>query len=438
MATTFPTFQRLRVAGWRQFASIDIEFHPRLTVLTGANGAGKSTLLNILATHLGASRPYLSVPQKDGEGIIRFSSGIFQLPRNFVTLVSSWLMPTTQPGLGQVGEIGYSNGITGRLRVPPQANVQYSAQVEQQQQVMGFHIGSHRMLPTYQTIPHIPFVGIEPDNAFGMLSGEAHARYAGGNTNSSMIFQIKNMIAAWAAMGEGNSVLAPNPRQLKAYEGLTELLRVVIPKELGFLSLAIRPPEVVVVTRSGEFLIDAASGGLTTLIEIASLIYVCSIRSDIDGSRFVVTIDEPENHLHPSLQRSLLPTLVEAFPQVQFVIATHSPFMVSSLRDSSVYVLRHSELDGATPSLPISSRRIVSERLDYQHRAGTASEVLRDVLGVPTTLPEWVEKELASVVEKYRSKQIDESTLAALKTDLKIAGLNDLFGEALLTLGRGK
>src|ERR1700684_3254096 len=47
-----------------------------------------------------------------------------------------------------------------------------------------------------------------------------------------------------------------------------------------------------------------------------------------------------ENHLHPSLQRSLFVKLVEAFPLTQFIIATHSPFIVSGLKDSNVYVLR--------------------------------------------------------------------------------------------------
>jgi hypothetical protein len=33
-------FSRLTLNNWRQFSQINIEFHPRLTVLTGANGSG--------------------------------------------------------------------------------------------------------------------------------------------------------------------------------------------------------------------------------------------------------------------------------------------------------------------------------------------------------------------------------------------------------------
>ena len=46
-------FQELKIAGWRQFGSVHIEFHPRATIITGANGSGKTTLLSILSQHFG-------------------------------------------------------------------------------------------------------------------------------------------------------------------------------------------------------------------------------------------------------------------------------------------------------------------------------------------------------------------------------------------------
>ncbi|WP_419836937.1 AAA family ATPase [Streptomyces brasiliscabiei] len=53
--------------------------------------------------------------------------------------------------------------------------------------------------------------------------------------------------------------------------------------------------------------------------------------------------DEPENHLHPSMQRTLVPTLLAAFPNVRFIVATHSPFVVTSTREAYVYALRRTE-----------------------------------------------------------------------------------------------
>jgi cell division septum initiation protein DivIVA len=55
-------------------------------------------------------------------------------------------------------------------------------------------------------------------------------------------------------------------------------------------------------------------------------------------SGFVV-IDEIDAHLHPSLQRKVLPFLSELFPKIQFIVSTHSPFVISSESDSVVYDL---------------------------------------------------------------------------------------------------
>ncbi|MFL1399228.1 AAA family ATPase, partial [Acinetobacter baumannii] len=61
-----------------------------------------------------------------------------------------------------------------------------------------------------------------------------------------------------------------------------------------------------------------------SIIDLAWQIFLYSH----DKDEFVVTIDEPENHLHPSMQRSLLNDFVKAFPKAQFIVVTHSPFIV--------------------------------------------------------------------------------------------------------------
>lgn len=53
---------------------------------------------------------------------------------------------------------------------------------------------------------------------------------------------------------------------------------------------------------------------------------------------FTVLIDEPETHLHPQWQRTFLPSLITALnehapgsPQIQFLVATHSPLVLASM-----------------------------------------------------------------------------------------------------------
>lgn len=58
----------------------------------------------------------------------------------------------------------------------------------------------------------------------------------------------------------------------------------------------------------------------------------------------IVLIDEPETHLHLALQRQIMPILTKLFPNVQFVVATHSPFILSSLPNAVAYDLEHKEI----------------------------------------------------------------------------------------------
>ena len=49
----------------------------------------------------------------------------------------------------------------------------------------------------------------------------------------------------------------------------------------------------------------------------------------------IVLIDELDLHLHPSLQQDVLLRLTHTFPEIQFVIATHSPLVVTNLRQDA-------------------------------------------------------------------------------------------------------
>ena len=53
----------------------------------------------------------------------------------------------------------------------------------------------------------------------------------------------------------------------------------------------------------------------------------------------VVLIDEVETHLHIELQRKILPFLTKFFPRLQFIVSTHSPYVLTSLSNVVVYDL---------------------------------------------------------------------------------------------------
>lgn len=57
----------------------------------------------------------------------------------------------------------------------------------------------------------------------------------------------------------------------------------------------------------------------------------------------IVLIDEIETHLHIALQKQILPFLTKVFPKIQFVVTSHSPFVLNSISNAVVYDLELNE-----------------------------------------------------------------------------------------------
>lgn len=58
----------------------------------------------------------------------------------------------------------------------------------------------------------------------------------------------------------------------------------------------------------------------------------------------IVLIDEIETHLYLELQRNILPFLTNFFPNIQFVVTSHSPFVLSSISNTVIYDLENQTL----------------------------------------------------------------------------------------------
>ena len=56
-------------------------------------------------------------------------------------------------------------------------------------------------------------------------------------------------------------------------------------------------------------------------------------------SQGIVLIDEIESHLHIDMQKKILPFLTRFFPRVQFIVSTHSPFVLNSIPNAIIYDL---------------------------------------------------------------------------------------------------
>lgn len=404
-------FTKLKLNNWRQFESVEIDFHERLTVLTGANGSGKTTVLKLLSKHFGWQDRFVSTATKDKKsGVVQFWNGFW-----------ASLFASTQVNEDEIGELGYTSGSVTKLYAPRSVGNQFDINIRSQEQINGVFLPSHRSVFFYQRVDDIRTVPLNRDEIFNTYSGEVRNRYYGNHSNRSLSYFLKQHLISLATFGEGNKYVAGNDKAKQLFEGFQEILKIILPPQLGFERLGIEIPEVNLVTKSGTFSIDAASGGVAAIIDIAWQIYM---HADPTES-FVVTIDEPENHLHPEMQRFLLSSLLEAFPKAQFVISTHSPLIISSVEDSKVYVFDYNE-----------SNRVKSTFLDFVNKAGTSNQVLRDALGISTSMPIWVESKVKNISEKY--KTLNESNYAQFRQEMKEIGLADLIPETLAKIVEGQ
>lgn len=235
---------------------------------------------------------------------------------------------------------------------------------------------------------------------------------------------MKNTLLGWVINGYGvrsqtKTIMPPDPMQIRNFEGFRDALRLLLPPSLGFEDIEVRDYEIVFICNGGadEFLLETASGGISALIDIAWQIFMFDTD---EKAPFTVVVDEMENHLHPSMQRTLLPSLLSAFPHAKFIVTTHSPLIVTSVEDANVYALRYDD-----------SKKVRSHLLDFKSEVMNAIDVLDEVLGVSTTLPPWAVNKLSSILKRHSSLDPTSESLAELRVELGHAGLSRLFPEAV-------
>ena len=101
-----------------------------------------------------------------------------------------------------------------------------------------------------------------------------------------------------------------------------------------------------IIQKNKKFTFQNLSSGYQAIFDIYADLLMRTELFDItpDELTGVVLIDEIDAHLHISLQKIILPFFINSFPKVQFIVSTHSPFVISSSSNTVIYDLTTQEL----------------------------------------------------------------------------------------------
>jgi predicted ATP-binding protein involved in virulence len=89
------------------------------------------------------------------------------------------------------------------------------------------------------------------------------------------------------------------------------------------------------------FGLNHLSSGFSSVLAIYThLLMKCELdKISKDSLKGIAIIDEIDAHLHVTLQKRVFSFFSNAFPSIQFIISTHSPFVIQSVDDSIIYNL---------------------------------------------------------------------------------------------------
>ena len=103
-----------------------------------------------------------------------------------------------------------------------------------------------------------------------------------------------------------------------------------------------------ILTKGKEFKFTELSDGFAAVLDIiVDLILKMQHKNQLTRAyecEGIVLVDEIETHLHLELQKVIMPLLTEIFPNIQFIVTTHSPFVLSSLSNAVAFDLEHQEI----------------------------------------------------------------------------------------------
>ena len=366
------------------FEHLELDFnHNSISVLTAVNGKGKTTILSHIVDALyELARSHYSNEFEGRENkYYRISASMFNLVSNKPSFVYFRFINDGDKVdyidiRNKCSKKDYDNAINIVDKIPFN---KFANSIENQSNIKYWHIESEKEDHIHSVfdnniITYFPSYRYETPS---YLSGSYNiktdykidTRFSGYLKNPievvSGIRQIANwimdVVLDWETYKQTQQIQFPdgetrtvdNSPEVTIWNNLNEVLRDTLSSKniKGLIRIGIGKRNSagtrisVVTDNNGE--ISTISPNLFSLSSGESAILCCfgeilrqadEIRpnillNDIQG---IVLIDEVDKHLHIRLQKEILPKLFKLFPNIQFIVSSHSPFLNMGLADEAL------------------------------------------------------------------------------------------------------
>lgn len=405
--------KQLKLQGFRGFHELTLDFNPNSpTVIIGENGVGKSSILDALAILLSHYTTPVYNPEKPtskrlltDEDIKHQSSHVFieiKIQQHHQELIWSFkkykiiyelpLLKTTQ-----------SDELTDELE-------NFVKKTQQQ-----LNENSQNNLPLIvcysvsRSVLDIP-LRIKSSDAFPIQSvyKECLSPTAINFRTFFDWFRTKEDL-------ENEQIRDDNNYRDKQLEAVRMAIYALIPE---FTNIRIRrSPLRMTVNKNGqELIISQLSDGEKCLLamvgDIARRLGIANpnLVNPLEGEG-IVLIDEIELHLHPQWQEKIIPQLTKTFPNVQFIITTHSPIVLSYIQPENIYLLKNTE-NGIIAENPQTSfgRDIV--------------EIVENIMGI-SSRPSFIATKIDNLFQLIAKGELEEAKKLREEIGKEINGLDD-------------
>ena len=350
--------QQLQLRDYRCFEAIDIDFHSKLTVLVAANGGGKTAILDAIAVAFG---PYIGAfDEAVGK---HFESSDIRQFRVRETATNEMEYAAQGVRLEASGCIPGSNTSLTTWRRSLTSPTKAKTTIRDAKVLIDY---GKRLQAAVRTpgkdvlLPLIAYYGTgrlwqqkKRTEAKGIQHTSRTIGYADCVDPASSYKSFVEWFRYWNLNAKDlqfkNQTLSPAYQEFIDYiASVTGAVDTCLaPVGWKGVEYSFRLDHLVAHhDQYGELPVALLSDGIRNMIGmVADIAFRATKLNGQLGAKAatqtpgIVLIDEIDMHLHPQWQQIVLQSLTQAFPQMQFIVTTHSPQVLSSVRRENIRVI---------------------------------------------------------------------------------------------------